>query len=158
MARSRSLPITTRRQILGRPQPTSSCVSTSSDFYSVQPIEKPYPPVVSKVKQEAIFSFEWSGTDPDCTSSMSVPVAQIVNVKGDNGADMLNRHLPPSLPPPLFHSTLLHDEIFDAYIKAEVLGVEVRPTVSIRPGSKNSTGSTHRFRCHQQRSGCTSVF
>ena len=143
MPHSRSLPITTRRQILGHAKPTSSCVSSSSDFYSVQPSERSHPPVISKVKQDTIFSFEWSGTDTDCASSMSIPVAQIVDLKSKNGTDLLNRHLPPTLPPPLFYSTLLHDEVFDAYIKAEALGSEVRPTVLIRPSTKNSTGSTH---------------
>lgn len=128
MPHSHSLPITTRRQILGHPKPTSSCVSSSSEFYSVQPSEGLPTPVIHKVKQDTIFSFEWSGTDADCASSMSVPVAQIIDLKGKNGTDLLNRHLPPTLPPPLFYSTLLHDTVFNAYIKAEALGTEVCPT------------------------------
>ncbi|KJA27204.1 hypothetical protein HYPSUDRAFT_198478 [Hypholoma sublateritium FD-334 SS-4] len=135
MPRSRSLPITTSN-IPEYSHSTSSSHSDSSGFYSVQPSERPHPPVISKVKQDTIFSFEWSGTDTDCESSMSVPAAQIVDPKGKNTSDLRNRHEPPTLPPPLFYSTLLHDDVFDTYIKAEGLGPEAQ-----RPADATGTGS-----------------
>lgn len=132
MARSRSFPISTHNSSLSSPfSPHSDCISSYSDSNSsVEPVKldnKPYLPIISsKVNEDTIFSFAWSETESDRPCSMSVPVAQIVDVKKKKTFDEENRHKPPTLPPTLFWSTVVHDDVFDEYIQAEGLGCEVR--------------------------------
>ena len=91
----------------------------SSDFCCIQPNDNSYPPNLTSAinREDTIFSFAWS--ESDAIDMSAVPAAVVDPSKLPGKSSDQARHKPPTLPTPLFWSTLTHPEAFEEYIKVE---------------------------------------
>lgn len=103
----------------------SDCISSpsdySSEFYCVRPNDKSHPPNFASTgnRADAIFSFAWSESNPIDMSE--TPAAVVDSREAATKPFHKYRHKPPTLPLPVFWSTITDPGTFEDYIKAEGL-------------------------------------
>ena len=148
MARSCSPSVPTRESLSSSSFTTTTTADsiTSNTSYSLTGSKSSI--ILAKVKEDTLFRFTWSETESDCECSMSdasdhdgmnvhdgmsdhddktsnAKTKAKAKSKSQDSKDS-KRNIAPPLPPPIFWSTLVHDEVFEEYIAKEYIAPGVR--------------------------------